>query len=131
MWNSLVAGRHLDLQPEIQFLPKSVSPYSPEMCLQKNRLQLGFPFFPNFQLPEKRKIFKKFGKFPRKFPSNFSRAKLFCLFFWFSAFQTSFLAFCYVVLTNLVSIFQFFRQIKKKIFISEAFCLKNFANFEK
>ena len=32
----------------------------------------------------------------------------------FSDFQISFLAFCYVVLTNLARVFPFFRQIEKK-----------------
>ena len=39
------------------------------------------------------------------FPVIFLELNCFAFFFWFSAFQISFLAFCYVVLTNLVSIF--------------------------
>ena len=34
-------------------------------------------------------------------------------------------------MTNLVRVFQFFRQIEKKILISQAFRLTYFANFEK
>ena len=70
---------------------------------------IGFLFFPDFQLPGTREIFK-----------HFFRDSELDYFAFFSGFQISFLAFCYVVLTNLVRIFQFFRQIEEKILISQA-----------
>ena len=59
-------------------------------------LELEFPFFPDFQLPEKQTFFKKIFGNPRrlgKFPGNFTEFDYFAFFFWFSAFQISFLAF--------------------------------------
>ena len=72
-------------------------------------MPIGFLFLPDFQLPGKRKIFKKyFGDLEDSRDLGNSReiflGLIILLFFWFLAFQISFLAFCYVATTVQLSV---------------------------
>ena len=86
-------------------------------CSMAKSLTIGFPFLLDFELPGKREIFNtlpgNLGKFPGsrkssgflgfgKFPGKFPELDFYAFCSGFYAFQISFLAFCYVVLTNLV-----------------------------
>ena len=109
----------------------------------KKRLKLGFPFFPDFQLPGKRKFSKKIprnpGKFPgsrkflwirksrnfrENFPGIFLEPDYFAIFSDFQHFRSNFWQ-------TWFKFFNFFDKLRNNFWSHMHFVLKNLASFKK